>query len=110
MDGCRGPHHLAHPRFEIVVEIRKRRAAAGDTAPARPTISRSWSRPIFAEWRATKHKVTTRIDDIVFETVTVFLWSILFIIFEYPAIGKNAINRLDFYPNHKLRLGSTGHL
>nr|WP_301542501.1 Mu transposase C-terminal domain-containing protein [Cupriavidus basilensis] len=36
-------HHLAHPLFEVVVEIRKRCAAAGVTTPARSTISRRWA-------------------------------------------------------------------
>ncbi|MGY2492928.1 Mu transposase C-terminal domain-containing protein [Cupriavidus sp. CP313] len=35
--------HLAHPLFELVVEIRKRCAAAGVTAPSRTTIARRWA-------------------------------------------------------------------
>lgn len=35
--------YLAHPLFELAIEIRKRCADAGITAPARSTISRRWA-------------------------------------------------------------------
>ncbi|AEI82033.1 TniA-like transposition protein (plasmid) [Cupriavidus necator N-1] len=35
--------YLAHPLFELTIEIRKRCAAAGVTAPARSTVSRRWA-------------------------------------------------------------------